>query len=99
MAQFHFYQDAKLTVWERTRFTVDAETEEEALAIARQLAQTEESIDNYDEIVDSDVETLADTIEYMYPADNDGQATVEVYKESNTPGQRATLIATNVEEK
>lgn len=30
MKTFNFYQDEKVTIWNRTHFTVEAETQEEA---------------------------------------------------------------------
>ena len=37
MAQYDFYQDEKCIIWERIRFTIEAPTQEEAIAKAASL--------------------------------------------------------------
>ena len=39
MACYKFYQDTKHTIWQRTRFTVEAPTEEEAIRKAAALIE------------------------------------------------------------
>lgn len=36
MKEFEFYQDIKVTVWERQHFSVEAESYEQALKIAKE---------------------------------------------------------------
>lgn len=78
MPQFEYHHNAKIITWERTDFTVEAATQEEADQIARKFT-------GYD-IDESDAVTLGDTtIDFsanmLIPvADNNGQPTVEVYR-------------------
>ena len=55
MDNFRFYQDCKVTCWERDYFTVEAENYEEAVAIVR------------------------DTSERIFPNENGGCPTMEIY--------------------
>ena len=86
MAKFDFYQDVKVVVWCRQRFTVEAETEKEALKEVEKY-KTQDVYADYP----VDVEYLLATVENMDPDWNGGSATIELYDGSgallgdNTP--------------
>lgn len=75
MATFEFYADQKVTMWERVTFSIEAETRNEAMQIAKQSVKT----GNYP----SDVwyDTLYDTTEPLSIKNNNGRATLELYTE------------------
>ena len=79
MAQFNFVQDVKISVWERQKFVIEAETEEEAIKKAKEFR--DKDVSGYDNFVES--ETLYDTEERMYPEENMGNATIEIYSEND----------------
>lgn len=75
LESFEFAVDRKTTVWERTRFSIEAESLEQAKEILRNASYEEREA-----LVSSDYfecETLHETSEYMTPEENDGQATEE----------------------
>ena len=74
MKKFEFYQDIKVSVWQRQSFTIEAETEEEAKqkALAYQYADAAEIVERN--------EWLYDTEELIYPEENGGQATIELWR-------------------
>lgn len=74
--EFEFYQDVKVTIWERQRFTIEAENREAAVKIAKKYAES----DVANEIEDVDTEFLHDTEEIMTPEENGGCATIELYE-------------------
>lgn len=88
MATFNFIQDVKISVWERQKFTIEADSEEEAIKKAKEFGNKD--ISAYDNFVES--EKLYDTEEVMYPEDNMGNATIEVYTEDDL----VNAIASNV---
>lgn len=77
--EYNFYVDRKSTIWDREYYTVEAESEEEAL----------EKI-LYDGVDSYDHETLYDSQEYIEPEENNGESTLEAYD-----GENDTLIYTN----
>ena len=80
MKKFEFIQDVKLSVWERQKFVVEAETEEEAIEKAKKFKDVDVSA--YEEnFIDS--ETLYDTEELIHVSDNNGNATIEIYNIDN----------------
>lgn len=72
---FDFFVDRKCTVWERTRFSIEAETLEQAKEILRNASYEEREELIYAD--DYECETLHETTEFMTPQENDGQATEE----------------------
>ena len=79
MAKFNFYQDMKVSIWERVKFTIEAETEEEAEEIAKEFKDKDvctiiSDIDN--------AEMLYDTEEYFPLSENNGFPTIEIYNEN-----------------
>lgn len=73
------YIDVKVTVWNRLHFAEEANMQ----GIADLIKE-----DGLDEVIDDKVgflesETLFDTEERIEPKDNEGQATIVVYQDSN----------------
>lgn len=66
MEKFNFYQDRKVTCWERTHFDVKAESYEEAVAIVKSW-QGEDVLcfEDDENIIITDGETLYDTSESL----------------------------------
>lgn len=71
---FDFVVDRKCTVWERTRFSIEAESLEQAKEILRNATDEERC-----ELVYADshyeCEYLYETVEMMTPEQNDGDST------------------------
>lgn len=79
MGNFRFYQDCKVTCWERDYFTVEAENYEEAAAIVRSW-----KCDDVTNVTDNRIhlernEVLRDTSERIFPDENGGCPTMEIY--------------------
>src|SRR3712207_3688199 len=82
MQKFSFYQDRKVTCWERTRFEVKAENYEKAVAIVKSWQGEDVLCLEDDKVVFiTDGETLYETAESMPIEDNQGQPTIEVFGE------------------
>jgi len=79
MKTFNLYRDVKSTIWNREYYSIDAESEEEAID---KILNGEVEID--------DNELLYETEECMSPDENYGFSTVEIY--NNATGD---LIYTN----
>ena len=87
MKEFDFYIDEKVTIWNRLKFSVEAETLEEAREKAIYMTtKGREDIDFYDS------ELLHDTLTELEPEDNQGNSTVELYCKND-----ADLIYENTE--
>lgn len=79
MEQFMFYQDEKITCWERNTFLVKAESYEKALEFIKSLEGEDLRSHEEDGILEFlDCETLYETAEYMSLNENNGQVTLEV---------------------
>lgn len=80
MEKFNFYQDRKVTCWERTHFDVKVESYEEAVAIVKSW-QGEDVLcfEDDENIIIIDGETLYDTSESLSVEENGGQPTIEVF--------------------
>jgi hypothetical protein len=77
--EFDFYIDEKVMIWNRLKFSVEAETLEEAKDMAIfMVTQDREEIDFYD------FELLHDTLTELEIEDNDGNSTIELYCEKDT---------------
>jgi len=77
--EFDFYIDERVMIWNRLKFSVEAETLEEAKDMAIfMVTQDREEIDFYD------FELLQDTLTEMEIEDNDGNSTIELYCEKDT---------------
>jgi len=79
MEQFIFYQDQKITRWERSCFFVTAESYEKALEYIK-ILEGEDLFDHEkDGVLDFfDCKTLHETDEFVTVEENNGQATIEV---------------------
>ncbi|MBP3529485.1 MAG: hypothetical protein J6K02_12605 [Alistipes sp.] len=95
MACYKFYQDKKCTVWERTFFTVEADSEEAAIRCAGQLGKGDLYAAEMQQegIAIDESETLYDSMEELSVDDNGGQPTVEIF--AGTP-RKGHLIAENI---
>lgn len=80
MGKYTFTQDEKTTLWFRTRFTVEAASQEKAEEFLKQNRHKHiEDLEAEDPSVDIIVsEMIPDTGEYLLPSENGGQATIEV---------------------
>lgn len=92
MGKYKFYQDRKVTSWERDYFSVEADSYEEAEGIVRSWKCEDVSniIDrrlSYDEW-----QALPETSEYLLPEENGGCPTMEIFN------QAGVSIMTNVPE-
>ena len=80
MEAFRFYQDRKVTCWERTRFDITAESYEEAVALVKSW-QGEDVLcfEDDEKIIITGGETLYDTSENLSVEENGEQPTIEVF--------------------
>jgi hypothetical protein len=77
--EFDFYIDERVMIWNRLKFSVEAETLEEAKEKAVfMVTNDKEEIDFYD------FELLHDTLTELEIEDNDGNSTIELYCEKDT---------------
>lgn len=92
--EYSFYQDRKVTCWERTHFTVKAESYEKAVEFL-QAHRTDDIIiiEDDDTVRVTDGETLYETSESLSPQDNAGCATIEVF---NNSGEEITNNGNNL---
>jgi hypothetical protein len=74
MKTFDFYKDEKCTIWTRLKFSIEAETYEEAVAKVLEI----EEHSNYDE-VETDHEFLYDTTTELTTDLNEEKSTIEIY--------------------
>lgn len=83
MEAFRFYQDRKVTCWERTLFEVTAENYEEAVALVK-LWQGEDVLcfEDNEKVIITDGETLYDTSESLSVEENGGKPTIEVFADN-----------------
>lgn len=80
MAYYAFYQDHKVTCWERTHFDVQADSYEEALAMIKSWGGEDVALwEDEEKIIITDGSTLYETSEALSPEENHGQATIEVF--------------------
>ena len=83
MEAFRFYQDRKVTCWERTHFEVTAENYEEAVALVKSW-QGEDVLcfEDNEKVIITDGETLYDTSESLSVEENGGKPTIEVFADN-----------------
>ena len=80
MKTFDFYQDRKVTCWERTQFSIEAESYKEALEIIKSWGGEDVlCFEDDKQIMVTDGETLYETSEAISPIDNGGIPTIEVF--------------------
>jgi len=77
--EFDFYIDEKITIWNRLKFSVEAETLEEAKDMAKFM-----TINDREDIDFDDTILLYDTMEVIEPEENNGNSTIELYCEKDT---------------
>ncbi|MCS2651959.1 hypothetical protein NXV35_11085 [Bacteroides faecis] len=92
MEKFNFYQDCKVTSWERDTFTVEANNYEEAVAIVRSWKGEDILGITDSRLCHESWQSLPDTSEYLSPEENNGQPTIEIFDQSGNS------IITNVPE-
>lgn len=73
MSKTRFYVDEKVTVWRRTWYSLDEEKTNEQIVESVRVNDISHDIDNS--------EILYETEEYMFPVDNGGQSTIEIYSD------------------
>ena len=90
MAKFKYYQDQLVKVWERRNFTIEADTQEEADKIAKEIAKSNYQVyaEERDDVEFTDQETLFDTEENVSVEENNGSVTMDIWRGKE-------LIATN----
>jgi hypothetical protein len=72
--EFDFYIDEKVTIWNRFKFSVEAETLDEAKEKAKiMIIKEREDLDFDDSLF------LYDTMETIEPEENDGNSTLELF--------------------
>ena len=73
METFDFYMDCKVTCWERTRFSIKANSYEEAKSII--LSWEEKDVNSHigmdENVIYCDYELNPDTVEGLSPAENE----------------------------
>ena len=78
MEKFEFYQDVKVTAFERDYFTVEAETYEEAEAIIRSWNNKDVFDVKDPRLCLGYAVTIKDTTEHMTPEENGGCSTLMI---------------------
>lgn len=73
MTTYRFNFQEKVEIWRNIAFTVDADNIEDAKAKAIEQSQYED----WDDLLES--EFMSDTEQKMYPSDNDGQETEQLF--------------------
>ena len=86
MKKYSFYIDNKVTVWERSHRTIEAESEEEAMKMAKDIFK-----DDWGQS-EVEMETLYDTQESMSVEENGGFATSELIWPRNTGIGKSGII-------
>jgi hypothetical protein len=92
--EFDFYIDEKITIWNRLKFSVEAETLEEAKDMAKFM-----TINDREDIDFDDTILLYDTMEVIEPEENNGNSTLELYCQENNDNNEDELIYENSESK
>ena len=76
--EFEFYQDVKVTVWARQKFTIEAESKEEAMKMVEKF-KSEDIGTSDDSHLIWDTEWMTETWEDIPVEENGGCATIELY--------------------
>ena len=92
--EFDFYIDEKITIWNRLKFSVEAETLEEAKDMAKFM-----TINDREDIDFDDTILLYDTMEVIEPEENYGNSTLELYCQENNDNNEDELIYENYQAK
>ncbi len=75
--EFYYYYDEKVTVWRRNHFTIEAESQEKANAMA-----IENVIEPWGIKIDEG-DYLYETEEGISPENNEGNSTIELYSKED----------------
>lgn len=92
MGKYKFYQDRKVTSWERDYFSVEADSYEEAVSIIRSWECEDVSNISDSRLFYDEWFALPDTSEPLLPEENGGCPTMEIFNQSGES------IMTNVPE-
>ena len=76
--EFEFYQDVKVTVWARQKFTIEAESKEEALKMVEKFKKEDIGTSGDSHLI-WDTEWMTETWEDIPVEENGGCATIELY--------------------
>lgn len=76
--EFEFYQDVKVTVWARQKFTIEAESKEEALNMVEKFKKEDIGTSGDSHLI-WDTEWMTETWEDIPVEENGGCATIELY--------------------
>lgn len=79
MAKFSFFQDRKVTSWERDTFTVEADNYREAVDIVKSWQGQDISAVSDERLQIDEGRSLWETSENISPEENGGKATLIVY--------------------
>lgn len=91
--EFEFYQDVKVTVWARQKFSVEAESKEEALKMVEEFKIKDIGTSDDSHLI-WDTEWMTETWEDIPVEENGGCATIELYD-----GETKKLIGDNAMDK
>ena len=91
--EFEFYQDVKVTVWARQKFSVEAESKEEALKMVEEFKMKDIGTSDDSHLI-WDTEWMTETWEDIPVEENGGCATIELYD-----GETKKLIGDNAMDK
>lgn len=92
METFYFYVDQKQTIWERAKYAIDAESEDEAIKKATRLFSGElpESEDPDSDLPDAyDYEMLVESAHNLKPEEDNYNTTRELI--STEPGEEVII--------
>lgn len=82
MKTYKFFQDCKIKVWDRTHFTIEANSYEEAVAELERHKYTPISqVDSDHNITVTCNELLYDNSTQMTVAENEGFSTIDLYND------------------
>lgn len=80
MEAFRFYQDRKVTCWERTHFEVSAGSYEEAVALVKSWhGEDVLCFEDNEKVIITNECTLFETSENLSVEENAGEPTIEVF--------------------
>lgn len=79
MARFNFYQDRKVTSWERDTFSVEADNYRAAINIIQSWQGQDISVVSDERLEIEECRSLWEASENILPEENDGKATLIVY--------------------
>lgn len=79
MARFNFYQDRKVTSWERDTFSVEADNYRAAVNIIQSWQGQDISVVSDERLEIEECRSLWEASENILPEENDGKATLIVY--------------------